>query len=169
LRGVIWITGLSGVGKTTIARHVCDQRRKLGEPAILLDGDELRAIIPTAVGHTPSDRRRVARFYSDLAGTLAGQGHLVVCSTISLFHDIQAHNRKTIDGYFEVLVHAATADLIGRDQRQVYKSRRHVVGRDIAAELPTAPDLVVDNSDGTDSEHTAATILSTYLLRSETS
>ena len=80
---VFWITGLSGAGKSTLARAL---QARLPQ-SILLDGDELRAVLgATASSFDRQSRLELARTYARLCGLLAGQGHTVIMATISLFH-----------------------------------------------------------------------------------
>ncbi|GAA3085279.1 hypothetical protein GCM10020000_84730 [Streptomyces olivoverticillatus] len=90
---VVWITGLSGAGKTTVATLLAERLTAAGTTPVRLDGDRLREIVPAPAGYAEADRRRMAMFYARLAHQLAAQGHLVICSTVSLFHDVQAWNR----------------------------------------------------------------------------
>lgn len=84
---VIWLTGLSGAGKTTLARALL----KYLPRAVLLDGDELREALGVATsGFDAASRKKLALTYARLAGLLARQGLTVVVATISLFHDVHA-------------------------------------------------------------------------------
>lgn len=160
--GVIWITGLPNSGKSTLAEHV---QRRLAESIhtpVLFDGDRLREILPHQPGYAERDRRKLARFYSRLAQTVSEQGHEVICATVSLFNDVHAWNRQNIDGYFEVLVVAPPEDRLRRDSRGIYASAEHVVGQDIPAELPIAPDLVISNPDGADIADAAVRVAAAF-------
>src|SRR5580700_9784200 len=86
---VFWITGLSGAGKTTLARELCNRLRDAGHPVFFLDGDALRSAIAEDLGHSAGDRRRSAMRNARLCRLLAEQGAYVVCATISLFHEVQ--------------------------------------------------------------------------------
>jgi glutamine kinase len=80
---------------------------------------------------------------------LAEQGSDVVCSTISLFHDVQHWNRENISRYYEVFVRVPIDELRRRDTKGVYTetngSAANIVGLDIPAETPKTPDLILDN------------------------
>src|SRR5882672_305177 len=149
-RGVVWITGLSGVGKSTIAAELRDRLLEVGITPVVLDGDQLRGILPAKVGYERDDRRKVAMFYAQLSHQLANQGNLVICATVSLLHEVHEWNREHTAGYREVLLRIPLEELRKRGCRpQLYgqhgDSASPVVGVDINAEFPVRPDLVVDN------------------------
>ncbi len=147
---VIWITGLSGAGKSTTARRVVDRLRLEERSVVLLDGDELRTVFGDQAGHHPDDRLRLAQTYGRLCGLLAGQGLTVVCATISLFAECHRWNRDHLPGYLEVYLRVPTKVLAARDPKGIYAAAqtgktRHVLGIDTPFDEPAAPDLVIDN------------------------
>ncbi|MGH9533894.1 MAG: adenylyl-sulfate kinase [Terriglobales bacterium] len=147
---VFWITGLSGAGKTTLGRELWNRLRADGYPVAFLDGDELRGAIADDLGHSAEDRRQSAMRNARLCRLLAEQGIDVICATISLFHEVQRWNRQNIPGYHEIYVRVPMDELRGRDHKGIYASvergeARDVVGIDVPAEVPEAPDLVLDN------------------------
>ena len=147
---VFWITGLSGAGKTTLGRELCSRLRDAGRPVTFLDGDTLRSVIAEDLGHSAGDRRRSAMRNARLCRLLAEQGGDVVCATISLFHEVQGWNRENIPGYREIYLRVPMDELRRRDSKGIYAGAqrgdaRDVVGLDVPAETPEAPDLVLDN------------------------
>jgi adenylylsulfate kinase len=79
---VIWITGLSGAGKTTLAQALLPM---LPQPRLLLDGDAVReALALLAGGYAREDRLKLALTYARLAKLAADQGVAVICATISM-------------------------------------------------------------------------------------
>ncbi|MGA2742590.1 MAG: adenylyl-sulfate kinase, partial [Bryobacteraceae bacterium] len=147
---VFWITGLSGVGKTTLGRELWSRLRAAGRPATFLDGDALRAAVAEDLDHSAGDRRRSAMRNARLCRLLAEQGADVVCATISLFHEVQRWNRENIPGYREIYLRVPLDELRRRDSKGIYAGAqrgdtRDVVGLDVAAEAPEAPDLILDN------------------------
>jgi len=158
---VFWITGLSASGKTTIGRTLSKNLRAAGFPVIFLDGDTLRSVANDS-GYTSEQRRSAAMRNSRLCRMLAEQGFDVVCSTISLFHDVQRWNRDNIARYIEVLVHVPLDELKRRDTKGIYLASgnsRHVVGMDITAEIPQTPDVILNNDKSLDPEDAVRTIL----------
>ena len=142
---VFWITGLSGAGKTTVGRELCGRLRAAGCTVTWLDGDDLRSAIAEDLGHSARDRRRSAMRNARLCRLLADQGADVVCATISLFHEVQRWNRENIPGYREIYLRVPIEELRRRNSKGIYSHNSDVVGIDVQAEIPAAPDLVIDN------------------------
>ena len=147
---VFWITGLSGAGKTAVGRELSSRLRAAGRPVTFLDGDALRAAIAEDLDHSVGHRRRSAMRNARLCRLLAGQGADVVCATISLFHEVQRWNRENIPGYREIYLRVPIDELCRRDSKGIYARARsgdvhNIVGFDVPAEAPEAPDLVLDN------------------------
>jgi adenylylsulfate kinase-like enzyme/phosphohistidine swiveling domain-containing protein len=147
---VFWITGLSGAGKTTLGEELGSRLRAAGRRVIFLDGDALRAAIAEDLGHSAENRRKSAMRNARLCRLLAEQGHDVICATISLFHEVQRWNRENIPGYREIYLRVPIDELQRRDCKGIYAGAqrgdaRDVVGLDVPAEVPEAPDLVLDN------------------------
>jgi adenylylsulfate kinase-like enzyme len=152
---VFWITGLSGSGKTTVGRELWARLRAGHRPVTFLDGDALRAAIAEDLGYSDSNRRQSAMRNARLCRLLAEQGTDVVCATISLFHEVQRWNRENIRRYHEIYLRVPIDELRRRDSKGIYAraqsgDARDVVGLDLAAEAPEAPDLVLDNYGGLD-------------------
>ena len=145
---VYWITGLSGAGKTTLGQELSRRLRAAGQRVIFLDGDALRSAIAEDLGHSAGERRRAAMRNARLCLLLAEQGADVVCATISLFYEVQRWNRENIPGYREIYLRVPMDELRRRDSKGIYASAqrgeaRDVVGIDVLAEVPEAPDLVI--------------------------
>ena len=147
---VFWITGLSGSGKTSVGGELWRRLRASGRPVIFLDGDELRAAIAEDLGHSADNRRQSAMRNARLCRLLASQGADVVCATISMFHEVQRWNRENISGYREIYLRVPLDELRRRDSKGIYAAGQRgdaqdIVGVDVPAEFPEAPDLVLDN------------------------
>lgn len=143
---VYWLTGLSGAGKSTLSGLLAQHLETTQNiTAVRLDGDELRAVLGNRFGYDLDSRREAAFTYSRLCRLLSEQGHCVICSTISLYHDVQRWNRANISDYREVVLRAPNEVLEARSVKRVYDDEANVVGLDIAPEWPENPDLVLHN------------------------
>ena len=148
---VLWITGMSGAGKTTVAAELLSRLHRRGGRPVLLDGDALRtALGVTTASFDYAGRHALAFVYARLCGLLAGQGHVVICSTIALFHDLQDWNRAHLPNYVEIFLDVPPAELARRNSKGLYlETGREVVGVDVPAEFPRQPDLRVSNDGST--------------------
>lgn len=160
--GVIWVTGLSEAGKSTVARELVRQLEEQSLSPILLDGDEIRTIFGMTRSYDRESRIKASLIYARLCNMLARKGQLVVIATISLFHEVQGWNRGHQPGYFEVLLDVPLKELRRRDSKGLYSGNdgRDVVGIGQPAEFPTDPDLVIRNYGSVDAE-SAATLIRT--------
>ena len=147
---VIWIIGLSGTGKTTLATQVVERIRHLNGKVVLLDGDLIRTLFRNDVDHTIEGRRRNAERLSVLSKFLAGQGIHVVAAILSIFPEWRRWNKENIPDYSEVYIKASMQTLLRRDIKNLYARATkgeiiNVVGVDIPFPEPENPDLVIDN------------------------
>ena len=147
---VIWIIGLSGTGKTTLATQVVARIRQMNHKVVLLDGDLIRDLFGNDVDHTIEGRRRNADRLSVITKFLADQDIHVVAAVLSIFPEWRRWNRENIADYSEVYLKASMQTLLRRDIKDLYaKALRgeiiDVVGVDIPFPEPESPDLVVEN------------------------
>lgn len=138
---VIWLIGMSGSGKTTIAVELVKLLRKSGCVTALLDGDLLRDVWGDRIGHDIESRRINAQRLSRLTQYLHDQQINVVGAVLSIFPEWQAWNRKNIPDYYEVFLDVQMPLLIARDTKGLYAEalagkRPNVVGIDIPFPQP---------------------------------
>ena len=148
---VIWLIGLSGTGKTTLAREVIKGVSKETRNTILIDGDMIREIFGNDLGYSMEDRLKNAQRICQLGKFLDSQGFNVVTAILSLFPESREWNRNNIENYYEVFIDTPIENLIERDSKGLYaKFNRgeisEVAGMDIDFPKPTKADLVINNS-----------------------
>ncbi|MCR9072757.1 MAG: adenylyl-sulfate kinase [Alphaproteobacteria bacterium] len=150
---VIWITGLSGAGKTSVAHELALRIRARREACVVLDGDRLRAALgasgTTADLHSREARVALSFQYARLCSLLAEQGLTVIIATISMFKEIYAWNRVSLPGYVEIFLRVPIEVLRRRDPKGIYERYdrgeiTQVAGLDLVVDQPLAPDLLFD-------------------------
>ena len=152
---VVWITGLSGSGKSSLATALVRHMRLEGGNVVLLDGDELRQVFcaddSTNDKYNREHRLALAMGYARLCKLIAEQGFSVVIATISLFHEVHAWNRANLPGYFEVYLKVPLDELRRRDPKGLYQrfdegKLSNLVGMDLLIDEPESPHWTVDFS-----------------------
>lgn len=149
---LIWITGLSGSGKTTIGKKVYQALKEKQLNTVFLDGDSFREILGNDLGHTPKDRLENAKRIHRMCKFLIFQNINVVCATMSLYSEVHNLNRIKIKNYIEVYVECNIDELIRRDQKGLYSkalddSTINVVGINQSFDKPINCEIVIDNSE----------------------
>jgi len=165
---IIWLIGMSGAGKTTIGRHVCEQWKEFSPNTVLVDGDEIRELFKhdqRSGSHTVAGRRINAERITELCAWLDNQDINVVCCILSIFPEMREANHDRFSKYFEVYVSVPMETLRKRDVKNLYGPAINgdisdVVGVDIPFPEPTGSDLVLDNSlESSDPRQSATRIL----------
>ena len=150
---VVWLTGLSGAGKSTISDALVDLLKREGLNAARLDGDDLRTGLNSDLGFSPDDRAENLRRAAHVAKLFASLGHITICSFISPLNADRAKIREIIgESYLEVYVLASLAECERRDPKGLYKRARsgeikQFTGITSTFEEPDNPDIVL-NTEG---------------------
>jgi cytidine diphosphoramidate kinase len=161
---VVWITGLAGSGKTTLGKRLTAELRAQGQVAAHVDGDSVRALMGSDLGHGTRDRVANAYRIARLCKFLQAEGVLVVCSTMSLYEEIWQFNRQNLDPYLQVYLDVPMSVLSQRDQKGLYSGvllgqASDVAGMDLPVALPIDSHLVLENSDLRELPHNVDVIL----------
>ena len=117
---LIWITGLSGSGKTSIGKEVYKKLKELHLNTVFLDGDCFREILGNDLAHTPMDRFENAKRIHRMCKFLVSQNINVVCATMSLYKQIHELNRSEVENYIEIFIECDIDELMRRDQKGLY-------------------------------------------------
>lgn len=124
--GVIWLTGLSGAGKTTIARALETALKAEGRAVFVLDGDCLRRGLCADLGFSPADRRENIRRVGEVARLFADAGMVCIVALISPYRQDRARARAAAGsrGFLEVYINAPLAVCERRDPKGLYARAR---------------------------------------------
>ncbi|WP_372707480.1 adenylyl-sulfate kinase [Brevundimonas sp.] len=162
---VLWFTGLSGAGKSTIANLVDKRLFADGRHAYLLDGDNVRHGLNRDLGFTDADRVENIRRVTEVARLMADAGLIVLVSAISPFAAERrlARERMEPGEFVEIFVDAPLADVERRDVKGLYRKARagtlsNFTGIDSPYERPENPDIRIDTT-GTTPEQACALIM----------
>lgn len=150
---IYWVTGLPGAGKTTLGGSLRLHLLQQNKSVIHLDGDALREVYAERSDYAPAARKEVAFRNARLCQLVAKQGIDVVCTTVSMFHDVRRWNRANLAFYCEVYLKVPLHVLAERDQKGLYSGvlrgeQVYIPGLDCEFEEPEAPDHIFVN-DGT--------------------
>ena len=143
---LFWITGLSGSGKTTIAKKIYSRIKKNYGPTILISGDEIRKIF-SLTGYTYADRLKIVKKYCLLSKHITKNKVNVIISVIGMIDVLRKWNRKNIKNYVEIYIDSSIKYLKIRNKKKLYtNSKESVVGINVEPEFPKSPDIKIYNN-----------------------
>jgi bifunctional enzyme CysN/CysC len=167
---LLWFTGLSGAGKSSIANLVQKKLYALGKHSFLLDGDNIRHGLNRDLGFTDADRVENIRRIGEVARLMTDAGLIVLTAFISPFRaERRMVRHMTPPGEFiEIYVETPLSVAEKRDVKGLYKKARagqlkHFTGIDSPYEAPEDPEIRVNTQEMTAEE--AAEAIVTYVLR----
>lgn len=153
---VVFFTGFSGAGKSTIARGLADHLDETGQRTVtLLDGDQVRRLLSAGLGFGAEGRHQNATRIGYVAAEVARHGGVAVCAPIAPYERSRAAAREAVEhaGGGFVLVHVATslADCEARDVKGLYARARtgeiaEFTGISDPYEVPTSPDVRIETA-----------------------
>ncbi len=167
---VLWLTGLSGAGKTTIAHHLEAELKSRSQSIEVLDGDVIRTQLCQGLGFSRVDRETNIRRIGFVANLLSRNGVGVIVSAISPYRELREELRQTIPNFIEIYVNAPLEVCEARDVKGLYAKARAgeikaFTGIDSPYEAPTHPDVVCYTAEETLSD-SVGKIISALELRS---
>ena len=148
---IIWFTGLSASGKSTIANALDLELNKRGLRTYILDGDNVRMGLNKDLGFSPESRKENIRRISEVAKLFADSGTIVMTAFISPYREDRKSAREVIDSdYVEVFVNTPVEECINRDPKGFYKKAiageiKGFTGIDAPYEEPLNPEINLEN------------------------
>jgi adenylylsulfate kinase len=147
---VVWLTGLSGSGKTTIGRALRDRLEQTGARVEYIDGDTIRDVFPNT-GFSREERNAHVKRVGYLASRLEYHGVSVVCALISPYASVRGEVRHMCRRFVEVFVSTPLAECERRDIKGLYaRARRGEIaqftGISDPYEAPVAPEVTIDTT-----------------------
>ena len=148
---VIWITGISASGKSTLGKYFFKKFKKIKKNTIFFDGDEFRKIFHNDIQYTLRDRDINAIRLTTLVKYVADQKINLIISANLTSQRFRDWCKKNVKNYFEIFIDTPFEKLKERDYKKLYKKAlsgkiKNVVGVDIKFTKPKKPDLIIDNS-----------------------
>ena len=149
---VLWFTGLSGSGKSTIAHSIASRLHEKGILTYVLDGDNIRHGLNSDLGFSDTDREENIRRIAEVAKLFYDSGIMVIVCFISPYKKERDHARDLIgDDFIEIFVDCPLNECEKRDPKGLYKKARSgeitdFTGVSAPYEKPQNPEIIVDSS-----------------------
>ena len=148
---VVWFTGLSGAGKSTIATALQLELTRRGRHSELLDGDEVRTHLSRGLGFSKEDRDTNIRRIGYVARLVARSGGIAITAAISPYREVRDEVRAETPNFVEVFVRAPLDTLVERDVKGLYKKAlkgeiANFTGVSDPYEEPLKPEIIIDSS-----------------------
>ncbi|HSF25143.1 MAG TPA: adenylyl-sulfate kinase [Blastocatellia bacterium] len=145
----LWFTGLSGAGKTTLARLVEAELLSRGQNVEVLDGDVIRTNLSKGLGFSKEDRDTNIRRIGFVCNLLSRNGVIAIAAAISPYREVRDELRNDIASFVEVYVKCPIDVLAERDVKGLYKKAlageiKNFTGVDDPYEAPVAPEVLVE-------------------------
>tara|TARA_Y100000590_G_C15498578_1_gene930635 strand:- start:27 stop:539 length:513 start_codon:yes stop_codon:yes gene_type:complete len=148
----IFVTGLPGSGKTTLAKIIKKRFDKKNLPSYEISGDVLRKIFKLNK-YDKISRKKYIKMYSSLCKNMNDNGINVIISTVGLFNFIRKWNRKNISRYIEIFVNSNYDINKKKTKKKVFREKKNTWHKNIKVELPQTYDFKIDNFHNKKLEH----------------
>lgn len=143
---LFWITGLSGSGKTHIAKKIAKQITKNYGKTLVISGDDIRKIF-NLKGYSSEERLKTVFKYCKLAKKITSQNINVILSVIGMKDELRDWNKKNQKNYIEIYIKSDVKKIIKERKKKIYHNNiLQIVGIDIIPELPKNPDITINNN-----------------------
>jgi adenylyl-sulfate kinase len=144
----LWLTGMSGAGKSTAARLLEQRLRALEAKVEVLDGDVVRTYLSKGLGFSKEDRDENIRRIGFVCELLSRNGVIAIAAAISPYRDVRQQVRTRIPNFVEVYMECPVDVLVSRDVKGLYQKAlagqiEHFTGISDPYEAPLAPELII--------------------------
>ncbi len=167
---VLWFTGLSAAGKSTLANSLCQRLHLMGVKSYVLDGDNIRHGLNKDLGFSPEDRKENIRRIGEVAKLFVDAGLIAMTAFISPYREDRDNARKLMNEgeFIEIFVRCPLQECERRDPKGIYKKARsgevgEFTGISAPYEEPENPEIILD-TDKMTLEECVEEVL-TYLIR----
>jgi len=160
--GVIWVSGYSASGKTTVGRHVEHLLHSAGHQTLFLDGDQLRSIFANKWDYTPEGRTELALIYFRLCSHLSKQGVIVIISAVAMLDEARKWFKENVENGLEVYLKVPEEERIRRDSvtKNIYTNESF---HNSVYSEPKEPDLIINNHTDMGYEEASSIIVDKFL------
>lgn len=149
---VIWIIGLAGAGKSTLAKLIKKKFEEINQKSIVIDGEEVRSHFNHDLAYNLPDRKRNAKRIINFCKLLEKQEVNVIVPILHNFIDQRKSNKKEFKNYFEIYIKAKKETLFKRDKRKIYSNYKkqkikNIIGLDLKFNPPKNPNIILKSED----------------------
>jgi len=143
---VIWIIGLSGSGKTSIAKKIKKKINKDHGPTVVISGDDFRNIY-NLKKYSKDERIKLGKSHAKFCKFLSNQNINVIFSAVGLLKEIRKFNRKNIKNYIEIYIKSKIKKIKKKRMKSLYfKKNKNIIGIDIKPEFPKNSHIIINNN-----------------------
>lgn len=147
---IIWITGLSGAGKTTLAKSIFKSLRKVYKNTLWFDGDTMREFLGKNNKYDKSSRIKQYQNMVKFVKFCHDQRINIIVSALYFNNYIFKNNKKIFKNYYQIYLKSNINELIRRDSKKVYsrnlkKKTPNIVGFDIKWNMPKGSNMIINN------------------------
>ena len=146
---ILWFSGISGVGKTTIAKKIYLKLKKKNNNLVWIDGDEFRKIFKNDLKYSLTDRNKNAQRICSFVKFLSNQKINIILSANLTSNKYRNWCKKNLKNYVSVYIDSDFENLFKRDKKNIYnnkKIKKNVVGLSIKKNRPTKVDYFINNN-----------------------